>query len=73
MGDAEGSIMAVIITLHMMNTAAQLAGDHAEMGIISCAAGCQNLSRQFRGGGVAIGAGVDNGAAINSWRALNVF
>ena len=36
---ADGSIMAAIMTVHMVNTASQFAIDHADMGIISCAAG----------------------------------
>ena len=39
MGAADGSIMAAIMTVHMVNTASQFAIDHADMGIISCAAG----------------------------------
>jgi len=39
MGAAEGSIMAAIMTLHMVNTASQFALDHAVAGIMSCAAG----------------------------------
>ena len=39
MGAADGSIMAAIMTVHMVNTASQFAIDHADIGIISCAAG----------------------------------
>src|ERR1035437_9979296 len=39
MGAADGSIIAAIMTVHMVNTASQFAIDHADMGIISCAAG----------------------------------
>ena len=35
--------MAAIMTVHMVNTASQFATDHADMGIISCAAGLSIL------------------------------
>ena len=43
-GEADGSIMAAIMTLHMAKTASQLASDHAGvMGIISWASGLDML------------------------------
>ena len=38
-GAAEGSIIAAIITAHMMKTASQLGTDHADIGMVSCASG----------------------------------
>src|SRR5271154_805860 len=42
-GAAEGSIMAAIMTAHMMNTASQFASVQSDMGIVSCAAGLSIL------------------------------
>jgi hypothetical protein len=40
-GQAEGSIIAAIITAHMANTASTLAGvQRGEAGMVSCASGC---------------------------------
>src|ERR1700749_2907758 len=38
-GMAVGSIMAAIITAHMMKTGSQFAHDQSDIGIVSCAAG----------------------------------
>ena len=38
-GAAEGSIIAAIMTAHMMKTASQFANDHSDIGMVSCATG----------------------------------
>jgi hypothetical protein len=42
-GIVAGSIMAAIMTIHMMNTARQLAADQSDIGIVSCTAGLPML------------------------------
>src|SRR5271156_2385786 len=42
-GMAVGSIMAAIMTAHMMSTASQFAADQSDIGIVSCAAGLSML------------------------------
>ena len=42
-GMAVGSIIAAIMTAHMMNTASQFAADQSDIGIASCAAGLPML------------------------------